>query len=66
MSAPHNNYAEYLPERRKMMQWWGNYLDRLWVDRKRNVVASAATRPHFAHGAEGNWHRSATRDAASH
>ena len=23
------NYAEHLPERRKMMQWWGDYLDRL-------------------------------------
>jgi integrase len=22
------NYAEHLPERRKMMQWWANYLDR--------------------------------------
>jgi len=21
------NYADYLPERRKMMQWWANYLD---------------------------------------
>jgi integrase len=24
------NYAEYLPERRKMMQWWADYLDGLW------------------------------------
>lgn len=23
------NYAEYLPERTKMMQWWGDYLDRM-------------------------------------
>jgi integrase len=23
------NYAEYLPERRVMMQWWANYLDEL-------------------------------------
>ena len=23
------NYAEYLPDRRKMMQWWANYLDGL-------------------------------------
>jgi integrase len=23
------NYAEYLPERRKMMQWWADYLDEL-------------------------------------
>ncbi|AOI83270.1 hypothetical protein WI67_12865 [Burkholderia cepacia] len=22
------NHAEYLPERRKMMQWWGDYLAR--------------------------------------
>jgi integrase len=23
------NHAEYLPERRKMMQWWADYLDRV-------------------------------------
>jgi integrase len=23
------NYAEYLPERRRMMAWWADYLDRL-------------------------------------
>ena len=23
------NHAQYLPERREMMQWWGNYLDNL-------------------------------------
>ncbi len=22
------NHAQYLPERRKMMQWWGNYIDK--------------------------------------
>ena len=22
------NHAQYLPERRKMMQWWADYLDR--------------------------------------
>lgn len=22
------NHAQYLPERRRMMQWWGDYLDR--------------------------------------
>jgi hypothetical protein len=22
------NRAEYLPERRKLMQWWGDYLDK--------------------------------------
>jgi integrase len=26
------NYAEYLPERRKMMQWWADYLDKLRAD----------------------------------
>jgi integrase len=26
------NYAEYLPERRKMMQWWADYLDELRED----------------------------------
>lgn len=28
------NYAEYLPERRKMMQHWADYLDQLISDRK--------------------------------
>ena len=23
------NHAQYLPERRKMMQWWADYLDDL-------------------------------------
>jgi integrase len=23
------NYAEYLPERRRMMQWWADYLDEM-------------------------------------
>ncbi len=23
------NHAQYLPERRKMMQWWGNYIDKV-------------------------------------
>ena len=23
------NHAQYLPERRKMMQWWADYLDRI-------------------------------------
>lgn len=27
------NYAEYLPERRRMMQWWADYLDGLRNDR---------------------------------
>lgn len=30
------NYAEYLPERRKMMQWWADYLDKL--TNTRNVI----------------------------
>jgi hypothetical protein len=21
------NHAQYLPQRREMMQWWGNYVD---------------------------------------
>jgi hypothetical protein len=28
------NYAEYLPERRKMMQAWADYLDELRVQDK--------------------------------
>lgn len=28
------NYAEYLPERRKMMQWWADYLDELKESKK--------------------------------
>jgi len=28
------NYAEHLPERRKMMQWWANYLDEIVADAK--------------------------------
>jgi hypothetical protein len=31
------NYAEHLPERRKMMQAWADYLDRLRDER--NVIA---------------------------
>lgn len=31
------NYAEYLPERRKMMQWWADYLDQLTEGRYNNV-----------------------------
>lgn len=30
------NYAEYLPERRKMMQWWADYLDSLRNDHQSN------------------------------
>lgn len=28
------NFADYLPERREMMQWWGNYLDLLRDNRR--------------------------------
>jgi integrase len=31
------NHAQYLPERRKMMQWWADYLDAI-VDGDSNVV----------------------------
>lgn len=34
------NYAEYLPDRRKMMQWWADYLDTLRRERR----SSGATR----------------------
>lgn len=27
------NYAEYLPERRKMMQWWADYLEKLTMSK---------------------------------
>ncbi len=28
------NHAEYLPQRRKMMQWWGDYLDQRMAENK--------------------------------
>ncbi len=28
-----NNYAEYLPERRKMMQWYADWLDEVKISR---------------------------------
>lgn len=31
------NYAEYLPERRKMMQFWADYLDELKADQERDM-----------------------------
>jgi integrase len=31
------NYAEYLPERRKMMQWWADYLDGLRANQTRSA-----------------------------
>lgn len=39
------NYAEYLPERRKMMQWWADYLDGLRTACKQQVFASPARAP---------------------
>jgi integrase len=35
------NYADYLPERRKMMQAWADYLDRLALVDKQNKVGVA-------------------------
>jgi integrase len=32
------NYAEYLPERRKMMQEWADYLDDLKAGQRRKVL----------------------------
>ncbi len=34
------NHAEYLPERRKMMQWWGEYLDCMKAGRKAKRLKS--------------------------
>ena len=28
------NHAQYLPERRKMMQWWADYLDKVAANKK--------------------------------
>jgi hypothetical protein len=36
------NQATYLPERRKMMQWWSNYLDTLAEDDKKVVHLKSA------------------------
>ena len=36
------NYAEYLPDRRNMMQWWADYLDEL----KSCVENAPITREH--------------------
>ena len=35
------NYAEYLPERRKMMQAWADYLDRLRAGRRVSATSPA-------------------------
>jgi hypothetical protein len=52
------NYAEYLPERRKMMQWWADYLDGLRVERKRKVTASRSARAKSRNGADTRQYRS--------
>jgi integrase len=31
------NHAQYLPERRKMMQWWGDYLDDIMIKSKKRA-----------------------------
>jgi integrase len=59
------NYAEYLPERRKMMQWWADYLDGLRADRKQKTTASPSPRMHSLHGADTRRYRSAARRAGS-
>lgn len=37
------NHAEYLPERRKMMQAWADYLDQLVADEENKIVPIRAT-----------------------
>ena len=59
------NYAEYLPERRKMMQWWADYLDGLRADRKQRATASPSARMHSLHGADTRRSRSAARRVGS-
>ena len=36
------NYAEYLPERRKMMQAWADYLDELRLEKATDETDRAA------------------------
>jgi len=36
------NYAEYLPERRKMMQWWADYLEKLQNSNNKIIEINAA------------------------
>jgi integrase len=31
------NYAQYLPERKEMMNWWANYIDSVAIHNKRRV-----------------------------
>jgi hypothetical protein len=59
------NYAEYLPERRKMMQWWADYLDGLRADRKQKATASRSPRLHSRRGADTRRYRSAARRVGS-
>ncbi len=32
------NYAEFMPERKKMMQWWADYLDGLKVGKSYKII----------------------------
>ena len=38
------NHATYLNERRDMMQWWGDYLDKAIQSNGKNVVALGNTK----------------------
>jgi integrase len=58
------NYAEHLPERRKMMQWWADYLDGLRAGVKRRGVASPSARPNAVHREGAHRFRSAARRVA--
>lgn len=55
------NYAEYLPERRKMMQWWADYLDGLRADRKKKTAVSTSVRARSARRTDTHQYRSAAR-----
>jgi integrase len=57
------NYAEYLPERREMMQWWADHLDALRTDRKQKVAASPSVRAHSVPRADNRQYRSTARRA---
>jgi len=39
------NHAEYLPERRKMMQWWADYLDNIAITGGSNVIPLTQAKP---------------------
>lgn len=59
------NYAEYLPERRKMMQWWANYLDELRDDRGQKAGTAPAAGAKSAKVADIGQHRRAGRGMRS-